>query len=245
MNFSTFDQNPIFNVAQGPFADLPKNFQYNTRCWLPDKYVDDYLRKDDPNKYGDIEEDPNVIKIDDWTDGMNVTCPKVHPRFDHDWNFRFLKGEMTELPDMSVYNRLLKKYFQKRMDARTLLGTWGRNDYSTADRPKPFWRWKAVYNPLLRDGNNNQGHYTGASTPYDEKLSYESGPKGDAVVTSRGVFPHKTSYQAERSSRPHPFKMFVLNNEDTIRTWASLCRQMPTLPVFSETRSLSPLSPTL
>ena len=47
------------------------------------------------------------------------------------------------------------------MDARTLLGTWGRQDYATVDRPKPSWRWKSVYNPLLTDGNNNQYHYTG------------------------------------------------------------------------------------
>ena len=38
--------------------------------------------------------------------------------------------------------------------------------------------------------------------------------KGDGVVTSAGLFPHKTSYQSESNLRPHPFKMFVLNNED-------------------------------
>ena len=211
MNFTTFDQNPIFNKRDA-FDSLPGNIQFNTRCWLPDKFVDDYLQRDNPNKYGDKDVDPDVIHFDAESEG--VMCPKVHPRFDHDWNFRFLKGELTELPDMSVYNRLLSKYFQQRMDARTLLGTWSRSDYATVDRPKPSWRWKAVYNPLLSDGNNNQGHYTGASSPYDKKLAGTSGPKGDGVVTSRGVFPHKTSYLFERSDRPHPFKMFVLNNTD-------------------------------
>ena len=211
MNFTTFDQNPIFNKRDA-FDSLPGNIQFNTRCWLPDKFVDDYLQRDNPNKYGDKDADPDVIHFDAESEG--VMCPKVHPRFDHDWNFRFLKGELTELPDMSVYNRLLSKYFQQRMDARTLLGTWSRSDYATVDRPKPSWRWKAVYNPLLSDGNNNQGHYTGASSPYDKPLAGTSGPKGDGVVTSRGVFPHKTSYLFERSDRPHPFKMFVLNNTD-------------------------------
>lgn len=28
-----------------------------------------------------------------------VTCPPVHPRFDHDWNFRFMKGMDPLTPD--------------------------------------------------------------------------------------------------------------------------------------------------
>ena len=211
MNFTTFDQNPIFNKRDA-FDALPSNLQFNTRCWLPDKFVDDYLERDDPNKYGDKSVYPDVLQHEDDAESKGVMCPKVHPRFDHDWNFRFLKGELTELPDMSVYNKLLEKYFKQRMDARTLLGTWSRSDYATVDRPKPSWRWKAVYNPLLSDGNNNQGHYTGASTPFDQNLAGTSGPKGDAVVTSRGLFPYKSSHQFERADRPHPFKMFVLNN---------------------------------
>ena len=38
----------------------------------------------------------------------------------------------------------------------TLLDTWGRYDYVTADRPRSFWRWKPVATALFRDGNNNQ-----------------------------------------------------------------------------------------
>ena len=104
MNYTTFDQNPIFN-KDNVFDELPENLKFNTRCWLPDKYIDDYLRQYDENKYGDLSVDPNVILYEDQTESENVMCPKVHPRFDHDWNFRFLKGELTELPDMSVYNR--------------------------------------------------------------------------------------------------------------------------------------------
>ena len=43
MNYTTFVQNPIFN-KDNVFDELPENLKFNTRCWLPDKYIDDYLR---------------------------------------------------------------------------------------------------------------------------------------------------------------------------------------------------------
>ena len=94
MNYTTFDQNPIFN-KDNVFDELPENLKFNTRCWLPDKYIDDYLRQHDENKYGDLSVDPKVILYEDQDKSENFICPKVHPRFDHDWNFRFLKGELT------------------------------------------------------------------------------------------------------------------------------------------------------
>ena len=116
------------------------------------------------------------------------------------------------MPDLSVFNDLIERYFQKRLDARTLLGIWGRFDLGTADRPMPFERWEPVTWFLNKDGNNHQGHYTAAETLLDKKVSDRAGPKGDAVVTSAGIYPMKTGYQSERRNRPHPFKMFVLNN---------------------------------
>ena len=35
-----------------------------------------------------------------------VLCPPVHPRFDHDWNFRFMKGK----DPYSKLTRLYHKY---------------------------------------------------------------------------------------------------------------------------------------
>ena len=116
------------------------------------------------------------------------------------------------MPDLSVFNDLIERYFQKRLDARTLLGIWGRFDLGTADRPMPFNRWEPVTWFLNKDGNNHQGHYTAAETILDKKIADRAGPKGDAVVTSAGIYPMKTGYQSERKNRPHPFKMFVLNN---------------------------------
>ena len=124
------------------------------------------------------------------------------------------QGEITQMPDLSVFNDLLERYFQKRLDARTLLGIWGRFDLGTADRPMPFERWEPVTWFLNKDGNNHQGHYTAAETILDSKVADRAGPKGDAVVTSTGIYPMKTGYQSERKNRPHPFKMFVLNNAE-------------------------------
>ena len=123
------------------------------------------------------------------------------------------QGEITQMPDLSVFNDLIERYFQKRLDARTLLGVWGRFDLGTADRPMPFERWEPVTWFLNKDGNNHQGHYTAAETILDKKIADRAGPKGDAVVTSSGIYPMKTGYQSERKNRPHPFKMFVLNSD--------------------------------
>ncbi len=49
------------------------------------------------------------------------------------------------MPDLSVFNDLIERYFQKRLDARTLLGVWGRFDLGPADRPMPFERWESTF----------------------------------------------------------------------------------------------------
>jgi len=211
-----FDQNPIFNGLDS-FENLPQNFKFNTKCWLPDKFVKDYDVS--TNRFGlrvdeDTGSDTDVIRLPDDAQ-ETVLCPDVHPRFDHDWNFRFLKGELTEIPDLQKsFNYLIEKYFEKRFKAKTLLDVWSRSDLSTADRPLPFSRWKPVTWFVNADGNNHGGHYTGGSTLLDVVRHDQAGPKGDAVVTSPGVFPHKTSYKAESLLRPHPFKMYVLNNQE-------------------------------
>ena len=88
-----------------------------------------------------VPEDTDVIRLPDDAQ-ETVLCPDVHPRFDHDWNFRFLKGELTEITDLQkFFNYLIEKYFEKRFKAKTLLDVWSRSDLSTADRRLSFSRF--------------------------------------------------------------------------------------------------------
>ena len=107
LNFTTFDQNPIFdevNKNENGIFELPSNYKFKKRCWLPDKYLNDFAFDDALDKYG-IGDDIIRKMGDDSDTELNdeVLCPPVHPRFDPDWNFRFMKGK-DPLTRLSSYN---------------------------------------------------------------------------------------------------------------------------------------------